>query len=108
MVIASIPVFRDWKKEFDVHMDASCIALGVVLVQPGGGDIDQPIAFASQKLSKVKRNYSTMKQEGLAMVYALQKFRLYLLGVHFKVFMNHFVLKYLVNKLVFWGGGGDL
>ena len=32
------------------------------------------------------------------MVYALQKFRNYLLGGHFKMFTNHSSLQYLVNK----------
>jgi hypothetical protein len=32
------------------------------------------------------------------MVYALQMFRHYLLGSHFKFFTDHFALKYLVNK----------
>lgn len=31
MVTVPILVFPDWKKEFHVHVDASCIALGVVL-----------------------------------------------------------------------------
>ena len=31
MVTAPILVFPDWKKEFHVHVDASCIAMGVVL-----------------------------------------------------------------------------
>ena len=35
MASTSILVFPDWNKEFHVHMDASFIALGVVLVQPG-------------------------------------------------------------------------
>jgi hypothetical protein len=34
------------------------------------------------------------------MVYALQKFRHYLLGKHFKMFRDHSSLKYLVNKPV--------
>ena len=37
------------------------------------------------------------------MVYALQKFRHYLLGKHFKMFTDHSTLKYLVNKLVLGG-----
>jgi len=74
MVIMPILVFSNWKKEFHVHVDASCIALGVVLTQPGKGDIDHPIAFARRKLSKAKKYYSTIENEGLAMVYALQKF----------------------------------
>jgi len=32
------------------------------------------------------------------MVYALHKFRYYLLGSHFNMFTYHFALKYLVNK----------
>ena len=45
----------------------------------------------------------TTEHEGLAMVYALQKFRHYLLGGHFKMFTDHSSLKYLVNKPVFKG-----
>ena len=37
------------------------------------------------------------------MVYALQKFRHYLLGSHFKMFTDHSSLKYLVNKPVLGG-----
>jgi hypothetical protein len=51
MVTVSILVFPDWSKEFNVHVDASSIALGGVLSQPGSGDIDHPIVFSSRKLS---------------------------------------------------------
>ena len=37
------------------------------------------------------------------MVYVLQKFRHYLLGASFKMFTDHFALKYLVNKPVLGG-----
>jgi len=37
------------------------------------------------------------------MVYALQKFRHYLLGSHFKMYTDHSALRYLVNKLVLGG-----
>jgi hypothetical protein len=51
MVTTPILAFPDWSKEFHVHVDASSIALGAVLTQPGEGDIDHPISFASRKLS---------------------------------------------------------
>ena len=35
MVVAPIVLFPDLKKEFHVHVDASSVALGVVLTQPG-------------------------------------------------------------------------
>ena len=52
MVDSPILVFPDWNKELNFHVDASCIALGVVLKQPGVGEIDHPIDFVSKKLSK--------------------------------------------------------
>jgi hypothetical protein len=103
MVNAPILVFPDQTQEFHVHVDASSIYLGVVLAQPREGDIDHPLAFSSRKLFTVEINYTTTKREGLAMVYALQKFLHYLLGGHFKMFTDHSALKYLVNKLVLGG-----
>jgi hypothetical protein len=103
MVVAPILVFPYWSKEFHVHVDASSISLGAVLAQPREGCIDHPISFASRKLSTTEINYTTTEREGLAMVYALQKFCHYLLGGHFKMFNDHSMLKYLVNKPVFGG-----
>lgn len=102
MVTAPILVFPYWKLPFHVHVDASSIALGIILAQPGEG-LDHPIAFASRKLSSADHNYTTTEREGLAMVYALQKFKHYMLGAHFKMYTNHSALKYLVNKPVLGG-----
>jgi len=41
---------------------------------------DQPIAYTSRLLNNVEKNYTTTKREAFAMVYALHKFRHYLLG----------------------------
>lgn len=106
MVTVPIFVFPDWIKGFHVHTDASCIALGAVLTQASKGEMDHPIAFASRKLSKVEKKISTIEREGLTMVYALQKFRHYLLGGNFKMYTDHFALKYLVSKTML--GGEDL
>lgn len=103
MVSTPILVFPDWNKEFHVHVDASCIALGVVLTKAGKGEMDHSITFVSRKLSTTKKNYPTIEHEGLAIVYVLQKFKHYLLGGHFKIYTNHFALKYLVNKPMFEG-----
>jgi hypothetical protein len=62
-----------------------------------------PIYFSSRNISQAEHNYTTTEREGLAMVYALQKFRHYLLGGHFKFFTDHSTLKYLVNKPVLEG-----
>jgi hypothetical protein len=49
---SSIMMFPNWENEFHVHVDASGIALGAILVQPRDGDMDHPIYFASHKLSQ--------------------------------------------------------
>ena len=103
MVIALILVFPDWKKEFHVHVNASCITLREILTQVGGEDLDHPIAFTRSRLSKAKKNYSTTECKGIAMVYVLQKYRHYLLGGHFKMYTDHSALKYLVNKPMLGG-----
>jgi hypothetical protein len=79
-------------------VDDSGITLGAILMQPGYGAMDHPIYFARWKISQEEHNYTMIEREGLAMIYALQKFRHYLLGSHFKFFTDHSTLKYLVNK----------
>jgi len=75
--------------------------LGEVLTHEREGD--HLIAFMSRNLSKVEKNYSTIECKGLAMVYALQNVRHYLLGKHFKMYTDHSTLKYLVNKPMLGG-----
>jgi hypothetical protein len=77
--------------------------LGVILAQPGEGNLDHPVYFSNRNISQAEHNYTTTEREGLEMVYALQKFRHYLLGNHFNFFTDHSSLKYLVNKLVLEG-----
>jgi hypothetical protein len=64
MVTESILVFPYWEKTFHVHVDASSIALGSILVQPGAGELDHPIAFPSRKLQDHSR--TTTLQRGKA------------------------------------------
>ena len=82
MVTTPILVFPDWNKPFHVHVDASSIALGIVLTYPGEGGIDHPIAYSNRKLSTAEKNYTTTEREGLAMVYALHKFGCPIKDVH--------------------------
>ena len=81
----------------------SFFVLGMVLVQLGEGSIDYPISFPNKKLLTTKKNYTMMEKEGLDMVYALHKFRHYMMGRNFKMYIDHSTLKYLVNKSMFGG-----
>jgi len=100
MVIMSILMFLDWKRECYVHVDATSIYFGTMLTQLGEGDLDRRIVFASRKLSIVEKNYTRREREGLAMVHVLKMFRHYFLFYHIKIYTNHYTLRSMVNKLV--------
>ena len=56
------------------------------------------VYYASKTLNEVQRNYTTTEKELLAVVYALDKFRAYLLGAEIIIFTDHSALKYLLTK----------
>ena len=77
--------------------DASDSAIGVVL----GQRIDNRqhvIYYSSRTLNDAQQNYTTTEQEFLAVVFALEKFRPYLLGLKTVIFTDHSALKYLMTK----------
>nr|KYP45472.1 Retrovirus-related Pol polyprotein from transposon 17.6 [Cajanus cajan] len=57
------------------------------------------IYYASKTLDVAQANYTTMENELLAIVFALDKFRSYLLGSHVIIFIDHAALKYLLKKV---------
>lgn len=81
---APILVYPNWNKMFHVHIDASGIALGAILAKPREKNMDHLVYYVSRKLSTMERNYTTTEREAMEMVYSLQKFRRYLLGMPFK------------------------
>ncbi|KAM2474176.1 hypothetical protein PS1_006912 [Malus domestica] len=87
----------DWSIPFELMCDASDYALGAVLGQRKN---KQPhvIYYASRTLNDAQLNYSTTEKELLAVVFALDKFRSYLIGTKVIVFTDHLALKYLFTK----------
>ena len=56
------------------------------------------VYYASKTLNEARRNYTTTEKEFLAVVYALDKFRAYLLRAKIIIFTDHLALKYLLTK----------
>jgi len=82
----------DWTVPFELMCDAFNYALEVVLAQK----IEQQprvICYASQTLDVAQANYTTTEKELLAVVFALEKFRSYMLGSLVVVFTDHATLK---------------
>ncbi|RDX86436.1 Retrovirus-related Pol polyprotein from transposon 17.6, partial [Mucuna pruriens] len=57
------------------------------------------IAYASRTMDPAQQNYRTTEKELLAIVFALDKFRSYLLSSRIVVFFDHVALRYLLKKL---------
>ena len=76
-----------------MHIDASGLAIGVILTQPREYGMDYPMIYNNKKLNKAERNYSTTEREALGMVFTLQKYRHYLLANLFIFYTNHQALK---------------
>ena len=56
------------------------------------------ISYASKTLTGLQLNYSTTKKELLAVVFAIDKFRSYLVGSKVIIYTDHAALKYLLTK----------
>ncbi|KAM7285215.1 uncharacterized protein ISCGN_032173 [Ixodes scapularis] len=84
----------DLNRHFVVQTDASDYGVGAVLLQEHDGQL-RPVAFASRTLTPPERNYSVTEKEGLAVMFALKKFDLYLDGTTFVIQTNHAALTWI-------------
>jgi hypothetical protein len=107
--LISTPVIQppEWHLPFEIMCDASDYAVGAVLGQ--SKDKKQyAISYASKTLTGPQLNYATMEKELLAVVFAITKFRSYLVGDKVIVYTDHAALKYLLTKkdakshLIWW------
>ena len=97
--LTTAPIVRapNWQFPFEVMCDASDLAIGAVLGQREDGKT-HVVYYASKTLNEAQRNYTTTENELLAVVYALDKFRAYLVGSDIVIFTHHSTLKYLLTK----------
>ena len=87
----------DWNNEFEIMCDASDYAMGAVLGQRTE-KIFNAIYYARKTFIEAQENYSTIEKEMLAMVFACEKFRPYILGSHAVILTDHAAIKYLMAK----------
>ncbi|CAL9687319.1 unnamed protein product [Knipowitschia caucasica] len=94
--LCSSPVLRspDFTQNFVVQVDASAVGLGAVLVQGDPGE-ERPILYLSRKLLPREARYSVVEKEGLAIKWALESLRYYLLGREFILETDHRALTWI-------------
>ncbi|CAN6567700.1 unnamed protein product [Malus baccata var. baccata] len=99
MTTAPIIIPPDWSLHFELMCDASDYALGVVL---GQRKDKRPyvIYYASRTLNDTQLNYSTTEKELLVVVFALDKFRSYLIGTKVSEPWYADLVNFLVSKRI--------
>lgn len=78
--------------------DASRVGVAGILLQLRN-DEWRIISCCSRRLSEAEANYGITDLEGLAIVYAVTKYRHYLLGIYFKIITDHCALCVLKEKM---------
>ena len=99
LLLTTAPIVRASNSQlpFEVMCNASNFAIGVVFGQREDGK-PYVIYYARKTLNEAQRNYTTTEKELLAIVFALDKFRAYLVGSFIVVFTDHSASKYLLTK----------
>ena len=89
--------YFDLSAKTQVIADASPVGLGAVLVQEKHGQ-RRVICYASRSLSRVERRYSQTEKEALSLVWACERFHLYIYGTDFELVTDHKPLQYIFSE----------
>ena len=68
------------------------------MLQRDNNGVERAISFCSKNLSPPQRNYSTFERECLAIICALEHFRIHRLSRKFRLRADHCVLAWLFSK----------
>ena len=81
-----------------VIADAGPVGLGAVLVQWQNNEW-RVVYYASRSLTDVERRYSQTEREALSLVWACERFHVYLGGMEFTLVTDHKPLEIIYGKL---------
>jgi hypothetical protein len=97
--LVSAPIIQppDWSQPLEIICDASDYAIGAVLGQRKEGRV-HIVYYASKTLCEAQLNYATTEEELLAVVFAFEKFRSYIVNSKVIVYTDHVAIKYLLAK----------
>lgn len=87
-MLAKDPILKLYRvgTETEIHTDALRYDLGAILLQRDAEDNQwHPVHYASWKTIGDEERYTSYKLEVLAVIKALRKFRVYLLGIPFRI-----------------------
>lgn len=86
------------RDETELHCDASSAGFGAILLQKKADRKLHPVFYFSKRTTKTESKYHSFELETLAIIYALRRFRTYLLGLKFKIITDCQALSLTLNK----------
>lgn len=90
----SVLVTPDFSRPFIVQTDASAAGVGAVLSQVRDGE-EHPVTYISRKFLPHEKAYSTVEKEALAIKWAVEKLKYYLIGRKFDLVTDHAPLRWM-------------
>jgi len=69
--------------------------VGATLGELDEQGVEQPLAFASQKLTETKMGWATIEREAYAVIWALNRFRDIIFGARVKIYCDHNPVQYI-------------
>ena len=94
LTTSPITAFPDFSQAFRLYTDASTAGLGAIRAQIRDGK-DRIICCVSRALNQAEKAYPATKLECLAIVWAVAKFRPYLMAMPFEVYTDHYALQWV-------------
>ena len=94
LMTSSITAFPDFSQAFRLYTNTSTAGLGTILAQVRDSK-ERTICCTSRSLNQAEKAYPATKLECLAIVWAVAKFRPYLMAMPFEVFTDHYALQWL-------------
>ncbi|GBM43296.1 Retrovirus-related Pol polyprotein from transposon 297 [Araneus ventricosus] len=101
LMLAEKPVLRIYNPNYEteLHTDASLEGYGAILMQKSPDDKNfHPTYYISKKTTDAEKKYSSYELESLAVIEAVKKFRVYLLGIPFKIVTDCSALEKTMQK----------
>ena len=90
LTTSPITAFPDFSQSFHLYTDASTTSLGAILVQVCEGR-ERIICCALRSLNQAEKAYPATKLQCPTIVWAVAKFRPYLIVMPFEVYTDHYV-----------------
>ncbi|GFS64484.1 retrovirus-related Pol polyprotein from transposon 17.6 [Trichonephila clavipes] len=108
--MSECPILHLYKygRKTELHTDVFKQGFGAILLQEAEDGKLHPVYYMSKKTNTAEEKYDSYELEVLAIINALKKFRVYLLGQHFKIvtdssaFQKTMQKKELITRIARW------